>query len=113
MSQLEHPAPGPGRALFDEAVDGLDGDTARRLRLMRREALAGAHAAPARGWLPAAAFATALLALGLGWRIAQAPVAAPATPTNVASPVDLAAEEDAALYAWLGEAPVAVEETPL
>lgn len=112
MTQHDHPTPNPARSLFDEAVHGLDADTAKRLRLMRREALAGAEPTGGRRWLPAAAFATAVLALGLGWRIARPP-AAPAAPAEVALPVDLAAEEDAMLYAWLGEAPVAVDESPL
>ena len=113
MSQREHPAPHPARPLFDEAVQRLDADTAKRLRLMRREALAGAEPAGNRRWWPAAAFASALLAIGLGWRVAHPPVEVPAAPAEVAMPVDLAAEEDAALYAWLGEAPVAVDESPL
>lgn len=113
MSQHEHDNPDAARRLFDEAVGGLDADTAKRLRLMRREALAGAQASSGRRWLPAAAFATALLALGLGWRIARPPAPVEVAPAEVALPVDLAAEEDAALYAWLGEAPVAVDESPL
>lgn len=113
MSQHEHDDPHPARGLFDEAVGRLDADTAKRLRLMRREALAGAQPVSGRRWLPAAAFATALLALGLGWRAAHPPRVEPATPAEVALPVDLADDEDAALYAWLGEAPVAVEESPL
>jgi hypothetical protein len=113
MSQHEHDVQHAARRQFDEAVGGLDADTAKRLRLMRREVLAGVQSATGRRWLPAAAFATALLALGLGWRMARPPVVAPATPADVALPAELAAEEDAALYAWLGEAPVAVDESPL
>ena len=113
MSQHEHDNPHPARRLFEQAVDGLDAGAAKRLRLMRREALAGGRPAAGRRWLPAAAFATALLALGLGWRLAPPPAAVEAAPAEIALPVDRAAEEDAALYAWLGEAPVAVDESPL
>ncbi len=112
MSEHDHPTPHPARQSFEEAVGRLDADTAKRLRLMRREALASAEPSSRRRWLPAAAFATALLALGLGWRAARPP-AVPAAPAEVALPVDLDGEEDAALYAWLGEAPVAVDESPL
>ena len=113
MSQHEHDHPHAARRLFDEAVGGIEADTAKRLRLMRREALAGEPPAAGRRWLPAAAFASALLALGLGWRVARPPAAVEAAPAEVALPVELTAEEDAALYAWLGEAPVAVDESPL
>ena len=113
MSQHEHDELHPARGLFDEAVGRLDADTAKRLRLMRREALAGVQRGSGRRWLPAAAFATALLALGLGWRAAHPPGVEPAMPAEVAMPVDLVDDEDAALYAWLGEAPVAADESPL
>jgi hypothetical protein len=113
VSQRDCDDPHPARRLFDAAVDGLDADATRRLRLMRREALAGPRPEARRRWLPAAAFATALVVLGLGWRLARPPAAMEGTPAQAAMPVDLAADEDAALYAWLGEAPVALDESPL
>ena len=103
------------KALFEDAVQGLDLATANRLRLARRGVLSG-DARPARRapWLPALA-ATAVLVLGVAWWLPQrgpAPVAAP-TPTLTpadAEAVELAQDaEDTDLYAWLGEAPVAAD----
>ena len=93
------------RRMFEQSVADLDPATANRLRLMRRETLASARAP--QGWrLPAAAFASVTLVLALGWRVTQAP--APVEPgPGVAN--ELAADEETALYAWLGEAPVAAD----
>ena len=115
MTRQENNNPGDrlvvtrARQEFEAAVDSIDAGIGNRLRLMRREALAGARAAK-RGWLvPSIAMAAAMLAVGLAWR-------QPAVPTDPSTTV-LAVDEDAQLgfpsddeaelYAWLGEAPVA------
>lgn len=104
------------KALFDAAVQGLDPGAANRLRQARRAALAGPVRARPAAWLPALA-ATAVLVLGLAWWLPRrdappAPVAS--VPTVAATATEDAAElaeddEDADLYAWLAEAPVAAE----
>jgi hypothetical protein len=101
----------PLKDVFEDAVSSLDAASANRLRLMRRQALSGA---PSRGGhtrlLPLAAAGAAVLVLGLAWRFQPAPVApAPAPVADAALSLDLPSDEDAALYAWLGEAPVAAD----
>ena len=97
------------RKLFEEAVVDLDAATANRLRLMRREALSATAPARPRVLLPALGFAAAVLAVGLGWRAANPPVPAGNVTAEPVPAIELASDEDAALYAWLGEAPVASE----
>lgn len=102
----------PVKGLFEDAVSSLDAASANRLRLMRRQALSGAQ--PRRGaprlLLPVAVLGAAVLALGLAWRFQPAPGGPPPAPVSDAGPVlDLPNGEDAALYAWLGEAPVAAD----
>ncbi|KAA2284176.1 hypothetical protein [Arenimonas fontis] len=106
------PNPPDARALFERASARLDPATAARLREARRAALAGIGR-PRRSalGLPAAAFATTVLALGLAWwwpgRDAGPPAAFdPAAPSQ-AELEALLVEEDADFYAWLAEAPVA------
>ena len=103
------------KALFEDAVQRLDLGAANRLRQARRVALA--DGAPAhrqrRAWLPALAAAAALV-LGLAWWLPRgtAPAPASATPAAVASEDTAVLAEDgddADLYAWLAEAPVAAE----
>lgn len=98
------------REAFEQSVADLDQATGNRLRLMRREALARARP-QARSWaLPFAATAVAVLAIGLAWRAGLEPGIPAATgPTAVdeVSANGFPTEEDAELYAWLGEAPVA------
>ncbi len=100
------------RQAFEQSVAGMDQATGNRLRLMRREALAGARTSPRAWGLPMAAAAAAVLALGLAWR-AGMPTPAPAPSASIPGAVDevsatgFPSEEDADLYAWLGEAPVA------
>ena len=101
------------KALFEDAVQRLDLGAANRLRLARRAALAGAAPAARRGraWLPALA-AAAVLVLGLAWWLPRGPAPAPVAPPALASEdAAVVAEdsEDAELYAWLAEAPVAAE----
>jgi hypothetical protein len=108
------------RRLFEETVDGLDQATSNRLRLMRRDTLAARPASPARRLLPVAAIALAALALGLSLKYVGngapvsdgLPVVSQTTvPADLAP--DLSSDEDTALYAWLGEAPVAADSEAL
>ena len=97
------------RALFARASERLDQGTAFRLRRAREAALQ-ARPAAARGWrLPAGAFAAAVLALGLAWWLPGRPALAPQDPAPLAGEdiEALVVAEDAELYAWLAEAPVA------
>lgn len=96
---------------FENAVAALDHGTGNRLRLMRRKAVSAARTpARARGFALAAT-AVAVLAFGLVWRNGTKPVSVPsptaATPAAEVSATGFPSEEDADLYAWLGEAPVA------
>jgi ferric-dicitrate binding protein FerR (iron transport regulator) len=104
------------RQLFETAVERLDTPAAQRLQRARRHAL-DARPVPARMRLvgiPAGAFAAAVLALGLAWWLpGRAPVPGEAAATATASPLDadaMVTAEDAELYAWLGDAPVATEQ---
>ncbi|MFY2765483.1 hypothetical protein [Arenimonas sp. MALMAid1274] len=114
------PNPSPGhdrvhvraRALFDRASDGVDQGMAYRLRRARQEALQPRSAPrPGRGLVPVGAFAAAVLAVGVSWWSLQPSVAPPVDPeaAQLSSEIDaLLVEEDADLYAWLADAPVAV-----
>ena len=98
------------RESFEQSVAGLDQATGNRLRLMRREAIAGARPKAVTWGLPMAAAAVAILSIGLAWRTDNLP-SAPPTPAagtgDEVSATGFPSEEDADLYAWLGEAPVA------
>ena len=90
-----------------------DVGTVNRLRLLRREALALAAAASRGRWLlPAGAVAAAALALVLAWRAPtdrrfRRPMRSSSkTWRRRNSP----SEDEAELYAWLGEAPVAGDD---
>lgn len=100
---------GRARQEFEAAVESIDAGTRNRLRLMRREALAEPRA-PAQSWLvPSMAVAAAVLAIGLAWRQPAMPTD-PTTPVLAADEVaqsDFPSEDEAELYAWLGDAPVA------
>jgi len=119
MNEMEARA----RALFERSVQELDEIAVKRLRLARRSTLATAPES-GRRWQPWAGglAAASVLALGLAWwwpresmaPVAPAPVAvlpASAAPADAGSeePVLAEAGEDADLYAWLAEAPVAAE----
>ena len=107
------------RELFERSVREMDEIAVKRLRLARRATLSAREPAASawQGW--AGGFAVAsVLALGLAWwwpreAVAPpAPVAAPSVPAPAPAadePVLAEAGEDAELYAWLGEAPVAAE----
>lgn len=107
------PAADRAKTLFEGSVERLDAGAANRLRLMRREALASPGVA--RRWAPA--FAGGALAMSLA-AIAWWPQAGPpgaAVQANVAAGGPAAAslepttlsEDEALMYAWLADAPVA------
>jgi hypothetical protein len=100
------------RASFERAVDALDVGTVNRLRLFRREALATRPRRPG-GWLlPVGAMAATVLAGVLLWRSPGNAVTPPSAPIVVedVAPLEFPSEEEAELYAWLGEAPVATPQ---
>lgn len=106
MSRPDIPHDTP-RALFDRASSRLDQGMAFRLRRAREAALE-AGPAPARGWrLPAGAFAAAVLALGLAWWMPDRPGTPVPEPLAGDEIEALVMAEDAELYAWLADAPVA------
>lgn len=97
------------RQEFESAVDSIDAGTRNRLRLMRRDALAGMQAS-GRGWLvPSIAAAAAVLAIGLAWRQPAVPTDStmPALADDEAAQLGFPSDDEAELYAWLGDAPVA------
>ena len=112
------------RSRFERAVHDLPAATSNRLRLARRDALAGNTPGRRRaGWaIPVGA--TAALLLGIAWwRQAPAPGPAPgvALPSVTqasasrnpgarqagSSVVELPSEDEAELYAWIADTPVA------
>lgn len=95
------------RALFGRAADGLDPAMAGRLRQARREALRGDRRSPAARWLPAGAFAAAVLALGLAWWLPPRPGADAGDALSGQEIDELVLAEDADLYVLLADAPVA------
>jgi hypothetical protein len=102
------------RELFERAVDRVDLATSNRLRLMRRDALSNAprhEPGPVRRWLPVASIASALIVAGLVWWLPRAPEPTiAATPDSMdVSDATFPADDESELYAWLGEAPVAVD----
>jgi len=100
------------RALFEQASEHLDSATSNRLRLMRREALAGTPRRTPYRWLPLGAAAAALLGIGMTWWLPQRNAAVtPSVASINASDQDLVPDDDADIYDWLGEAPVAVSDS--
>ena len=103
--------PARSRALFEHAVERLDTSAGNQLRLMRRDALASASTMRfgTLAWTGAGAMAAVLL--GLAWWLPRTTGPAPAAAPVVAESTDavLPLEDDAELYAWLGDAPVAVD----
>lgn len=101
------------RHLFDRASSQLDARTANTLRLARREALAPSRPMRRGAWIPAGAAMAAVLAVGLSWWLPQQSAVAPTATGELAAVTAvnpaLAVDDDAELYAWLGDAPVAVE----
>jgi hypothetical protein len=108
---------GKARALFERSVAGLDEAAVKRLRLARRATLASAAPAPRWQAWPAGLAAAGVLALGLAWwwpqhgTPAPAPVAATAATVDASAdePVLAEADDDADLYAFLADAPVAAD----
>lgn len=104
------------RELFEQASRRLDPATALRLREARRTALAGnGQRRPGLAWgMPAGAFAATVMAVGLAWwwpgnegtvptgNIAETPVSQ--------AELDALLDEDPDFYAWLAEAPVAMND---
>lgn len=113
----EHGMPGPpagltdSRQLFERSVERIDAATGNRLRLMRRDALAGARRQRARWVAPAAAAASVLLLASLAWWLPATPEQTVALPPGALDGGDaiFPGDNDAEMYAWLGEAPVAVD----
>jgi len=100
------------RALFERASANLDPAMANRLRLVRRAAQSPAPRVRA-AWVPAGAAMAAFVAVGLAWWLPEpaATTGAVAGSPMGAPPEWIATDEDADLYAWLGEAPVAIDKT--
>jgi len=105
------------RALFERASERLDQGAAFRLRRARLEALQPRRRSLP-GFVPAGAFAAAVLALGLAWWMPTRDGLAPAPPAITGEPAVatefdiLLAEEDPELYIWLADAPVATSAGP-
>ena len=96
------------RTRFERAVEQLPVGDANRLRLSRRELLASNRSNSPSWLLPTAALAAGVLAIGLAWRQpAFEPPGMSADMPEEPAPPTLADEEDAMVYAWLAEAPVA------
>ena len=96
------------RDLFARASDRMDQGMAFRLRRAREAALRPAPAARGRLW-PAGAVAASVMTLALAWWLPaqlgpDSPAAMPLANDEVEA---LVMAEDAELYAWLAEAPVA------
>jgi hypothetical protein len=113
MNSFPDPISSQARALFDRASEQLDSATGNRLRLLRREALLGGAAPKRPRWLPLGAAAATMLAVALGWWLPQRHAVAPADADVgiSASDQDLLPDADADVYDWLGDAPVAVNDT--
>ncbi len=102
--------PSAARALFERACQRLDPAMGNRLRLARRAALSP----PTRfrtAWLPAGAAIATLLALGVAWWLPEPATTSTdfAQATTDTPPEWVASDEDADMYAWLAEAPVAID----
>jgi len=99
------------RQLFERSVERIDAATGNRLRLMRRDALAGARPPRARWLAPAATAASVILLASLAWWLPTTPEQVAALPPEVLDSGEaiLPGDNDAEMYAWLGEAPVAVD----
>lgn len=107
-------AAGPARRLFERASARLDVATANNLRLIRREALSGPTPRQRlRSLMPMASTAAVLLSVGLAWWLPRehGPDQAAAVALDAAQAAYIA-DDDADVYAWLGEAPVATDSNP-
>ena len=114
-TSMTDPVHARAKTLFDRASQGLDQGMAYRLRRARQEAQQPRPATRThRGLVPVGAFAAAVLAVGVSWWSLQPATTTGVEPTTALTPSEidaLVAEEDAELYAWLAEAPVAIAGT--
>lgn len=96
------------RELFERTSSRLDIATANRLRLARRDAQSPASRHRSlRLLLPIGTAAAVMLAIGLAWWLPREQTPAHAAVAIEAAQEAYIADEDAEVYAWLGEAPVA------
>jgi hypothetical protein len=101
--------PAAAREVFERAAEQVDVATRNRLRLMRRQALSANRARPL-PWLVPAAAALLLVSLAVWPPARTARQAATSTPTPAeTSETTFPMDDDAELYAWLGDAPVSIE----
>jgi hypothetical protein len=106
------------RALFERAAQAMPAATAARLRQQRTAALRGPAPTSSRAlaWgLPAGAMAALLVGLAW-WRAMPAPATTEpgvpdASPAADVVALPAVAPDEADLYAWLAEAPVASDAT--
>lgn len=97
------------RELFEHSVQGIDPATASRLRQIRRELLSDRKRMTRQWLVPAAATLSAVLIVVMfHWLPAASTHTARAPETVALDDSVYAADEDAELYAWLGDAPVSV-----
>lgn len=96
------------KALFDESVDALDGETLSRLNKSRQRALAEARRGSAQAhwsrWAPLGAAAAAAIAVALWWTLRGAdalPGAAPSDVEILLAEDDLELLEDLEFYRWM------------
>ncbi|KFL36761.1 hypothetical protein [Arenimonas donghaensis] len=102
------------RDLFARASERLDQGMVFRLRRAREAALRPVPARHGRLLWPAGAVAASVMALGLAWWLpARLDPGSPVAGTLASDEVEaLVMAEDAELYAWLAEAPVASRGEP-
>lgn len=106
--------PAKSRELFQRSVERVDVAAGNRLRLMRRDALSR-PARASRAWLlPAGVAALAVLLVSSALWLPRSPeLIVRAAPDNAAvGDLAISADDDSELYAWLGDAPVAVDPMP-
>jgi hypothetical protein len=98
------------RELFERASHRVDAAAANRLRRARRDALAPAPQRRLGAWIPAGAAMAAVLAVGVGWWLPERSTVVPSSvaQADAADPA-WAVDDDADVYAWLGDAPVAID----
>lgn len=113
MNGQDHndPIASKAKALFDRASARLDTATANRLRLMRRDAQASTARRSLGALLPIGATAAAVLAVGIAWWLPRGePVVQPTPAVAIEAAQDAyLTDEDADVYDWLAEAPVATD----
>lgn len=106
--------PAKSRELFQRSVERIDVAAGNRQRLMRRDALSR-PARSSRAWLlPAGVAGLAVLLVSSALWLPRSPEQIARATSDNAAVGDLAisADDDAELYAWLGDSPVAVDPIP-